>query len=149
MFKLLFLAILGLNLWAQSASDEEYELLFVLDTNISGVGLEDRSNPGFYEEFSQGAYYTYKDFQDVGIDYSIAQESERKQKFNEIFKDGYFNEDGRYTEGFINQIGLDPNNPDHFNEFVYAFATLLDNKPYDTHKNINNVAESYGVIVMP
>jgi hypothetical protein len=146
MFKHLILTLLlGLNLFAQT-NDEEYELLFVIDTNISGMGLQDRSNPGFYEEFSLGAYYTYKDFQEVGIDYSIAQADERKEKFQAIFKDGYYNDDGSYTEGFINQLGLDPNNPDHFNEFVYAFATLLDNKPYDTNKNVNNVVESYGVI---
>lgn len=148
---IILISIFTLSSWAQfddfqEVEEEKWELLFILDANISSAGLNSSENPGFYEQFNAGAYNTYNRFQDVRVEYSIDQVDQRNQRFNDIFLNGYTDNNGNQIPSFVAQTGLNPNNPNDFNQFVYAFATLLDNKPYDSNKNINNVPTSYGVV---
>jgi hypothetical protein len=108
-----------------------YKLIAIIDYQTSGMGLAPHQRGSFYAEATELSSDTYKKLQLSDVVYNDDNIGRKREFFNNTIN------------GYINELGLDPKNPDHFEGFVHAFASLLDHKPYDHSKSENNETTSY------
>jgi hypothetical protein len=99
------------------------------------MGLAPHQRGSFYAEATELSSDTYKKLQLSDVVFNDDNIGRKREFFNNTIN------------GYINELGLDPKNPDHFEGFVHAFASLLDHKPYDHSKSENNETTSYQLLM--